>query len=93
MNDSQASPISLLKKANSLMVETKRSQDSPNNKWGSRSPTLEEQKSLNMAESLNARAMEADGQNREEYNWYELRAHGQIPQRRGYHSSFIYQNK
>ena len=26
-------------------------------------------------------------------NWYELRASGEMPQRRGYHSSFIYKNK
>lgn len=45
-----------------------------------------------MAESLNMRAMEADGQY-EESNWYELRPLGTQPQRRGYHSSFIYQNK
>ena len=37
---------------------------------GGRSPTIEDQKSLNMAESLNARAMEADGQVFEEANWY-----------------------
>ena len=55
-----------------------------------RSPTMEEQKSLNMAESLNMRAMEADGSNMDEVNWYELRASGFQPQRRGYHSTFIY---
>ena len=58
-----------------------------------RSPTMEEQKSLNMAESLNMRAQEADGSNLEDVNWYELRAAGFQPQRRGYHSTFIYQNK
>ena len=53
----------------------------------------EEQKSLNMAESLNMRAMEADGQSLEEGNWYELRPNGTQPQRRGYHSAFVYNNK
>ena len=58
-----------------------------------RSPTLEEAKSLNMAESLNLRAIEADGQNLDEVNWYELRPDGVQPQRRAYHSNFIYHNK
>ena len=44
-----------------------------------RSPTVEEQKSLNMAESLNLRAMEADGQRDEDMNWYELRPEGIAP--------------
>ena len=58
-----------------------------------RSPTVEEQKSLNMAESLNLRAMEADGHNMEECNWYELRPEGTQPHRRAYHSTFIYNGK
>ena len=44
-----------------------------------RSPNIEEQKSLNMAESLNLRAMEADGRNYEDVNWYELRPVGVQP--------------
>ena len=43
-----------------------------------------------MAESLNMRAMEADGNGYEESNWYELRPQGPQPQRRGYHSTFVY---
>ena len=47
-----------------------------------------------MAESLNMRAMEADGTNGlEDSNWYELRPDGMQPQRRGYHSTFIYQDQ
>ena len=37
---------------------------------------MEEMKSINMAESLNMRAIEADGQQLEESNWYELRPAG-----------------
>ena len=74
-----------------LFVDVRRSGGSPDSKIG-RSPTLEEQKSLVMAESLNMRAMEADGHSSEECNWYELRPHLQ-PQRRAYHSTFIYQGK
>ena len=50
--------------------------ESPESRYQGRSPTIEEQKSLNMAESLNMRAMEADGQVAEECNWYELRCNG-----------------
>ena len=63
---------------------------SPTSK-AARSPTIEEQKSINMAESLNMRAMEADGKAFEESNWYELRPTGSQPQRRGYHAAFVYQ--
>ena len=53
------------------------SQHSPDRQG--RSPNIEEQKSLNMAESLNLRAMEADGRNLEDVNWYELRPVGVQP--------------
>ena len=60
---------------NSLSIDaSRRSGNSPNRV--ERSPTLEEQKSINMAESLNARARDADGKNFDEVNWYELRPHG-----------------
>jgi len=44
---------------NSSMMIGRSQQHSPD-RFG-RSPTIEEQKSLNMAESLNMRAIEADG--------------------------------
>ena len=56
-------------------MEARRNTNSPESKVG-RSPTLEEMKSINMAESLNMRAMEADGNGLEESNWYELRPEG-----------------
>ncbi len=60
-----------------LQVDVRRSGNSPESRFA-RSPTIEEQKSINMAESLNLRAMEADGQV-EESNWYELRPVGYQP--------------
>ena len=60
-----------------MQVDVRRSGHSPESRFG-RSPTLEEEKSINMAESLNMRAMEADGQI-EESNWYELRPAGYQP--------------
>ena len=78
-----------LRRQGTLSVDVRRSGNSPDSKFG-RSPTLEEMKSIHMAESLNMRAMEADGQTIEESNWYELRPSGNQPQRRGYHSCFIY---
>lgn len=75
-----------------LRINVDRNNQSPESKFG-RSPTIEEQKSLNMAESLNMRAMEADGQALEECNWYELRPAGPQPQRRAYHSTFVHNNK
>ena len=53
------------------------SQHSPDRQG--RSLNIEEQKSLNMADSLNLRAMEADGRNLEDVNWYELRPVGVQP--------------
>jgi len=70
-------------------VDKRNGGGSPSSKFA-RSPTLEEKKSINMAESLNMRAMEADGKAYEESNWYELRPGGQQPQRRAYHASFIH---
>ena len=67
-----------VKRHGSLNVDARRSGNSPDMKIP-RSPTLEEMKSINMAESLNMRAMEADGNGFEESNWYELRPHGPQP--------------
>ena len=61
-----------------LTVDVRRSGNSPESRVA-RSPTLEEMKSINMAESLNMRALEADGQQMEESNWYELRPAGPQP--------------
>jgi hypothetical protein len=29
----------------------------------------------------------------EEKNWYEIRLAGKVPERRGYHSTFVFNNK
>jgi hypothetical protein len=29
----------------------------------------------------------------EENNWYELRLAGKVPERRGYHSTFVFKNR
>ena len=63
--------------AQQMSIGGRSSQHSPD-RLG-RSPTLEEQKSLNMADSLNMRAIEADGQNLDDANWYELRPDGIQP--------------
>jgi len=60
-------------------MSTGRRDESPQSRYLGRSPTIDEQKSLNMAESLNMRAIEADGQNFEECNWYEMRPTGDQP--------------
>ena len=92
---SQNSPLRspTMGRQGTLQVEVGgRNGGSPTSK-AARSPTIEEQKSINMAESLNMRAMEADGKAFEESNWYELRPTGSQPQRRGYHAAFVYQDK
>lgn len=40
---------------------------------------------------MNDRQVEHEGE--PDRNWYEVRLFGKVPERRGYHSSFIYNNK
>lgn len=47
---------------------------------------MEENKDLNM----NLKLMQFEEENQ---NWYEVRVLGKIPERRGYHSSFINNKK
>ena len=50
--------------------------------------------SLQFHDSINQRSNGKDETFfNDDTNWYELRASGEMPQRRGYHSSFIYKNK
>ena len=78
MSSPGASPVSVSKRNGTLNGDAHRKGNSPEIK-APRSPTFEEMKSINMAESLNMRAMEADGNGFEDSNWYELRPVGPQP--------------